>query len=123
MQNENETGLKVGEFVQSEAFVYARRAEIEGKERLMIGYRDEDGFDSTRAEAVFKVHSITPRKPGIHGAFRGDDVVAVRMNDATEEGDEVIEFILGGKGRRSIQSVDVLDPVDDDDDGLSFNLE
>jgi len=106
MQNENETGLQVGEFVQSELFGWGRTVETAAERKVVIGYRDE--FDVERVDAIYKVVSVTQRPPGFSGGFRGDLVVARRMISWTEEGDEVIEFVYGGKGRRSISSVDVV---------------
>ncbi len=112
MQENNETGLQVGELIQSERFAYGRTAERDGKEIVLIGYKDE--LDLTRAEAIYKVVSVTPRPLGFSGNFRGDLVVARRMLSLTEEGAEDIEFIYGGKGGRSISSVVVLPEADDE---------
>lgn len=114
MQNENQSGLKVGELIQSKRFTCGRTVEINGEERVVIGYRDE--VDPSRADAVYKVVSITERAPSYMGNYRGELVVARRMNSLTEEGDEVIEFIYGGKGHRSISTVQVLNQLDDEGD-------
>lgn len=122
MQENNETGLQVGEFIQSERFAYGRTAERDGEEIVLIGYKDE--LDLDRAEAIYKVVSVTPRPLGFSGNFRGDLVVARRMLSLTDEGNEVIEFILGGNGVRSISSVAVLGEIDEeDDDEIGFSPE
>ena len=109
MQNENQDRLTVGEFVMSEKFTLGRLVETMTESIVRIGLGEEN---PDRADAVYKVVSVTPRR----AASGGDLVIARRMVSPEEEGDEVIEFIYGGTSQRSIMPFDVFSPVEDDDD-------
>lgn len=116
MQKENQDALQVGEFVMSPKFVRGRLVETATESIVRIGMGNE--IDLERAESVYKVVSVKPRR----ASSGGDLVLAQRMISPTEEGDEIIEFIYGGTSQRAVSADDLYSQVEDDDE-ITFTLE